>query len=352
MPDLKTAPPETAALLVWFDENARDLPWRVPPRERLAGHRPDPYRVWLSEVMLQQTTVAAVKGYFARFTEAWPDVRALAHAEEDAVRRAWAGLGYYARCANLIRTARILADAGGVFPGTAAELAALPGIGAYTSAAIAAIAFDEPIAVVDGNVERVVTRLRAIETPLPAAREAVRAAVAALVPQDRPGAFAEAMMDLGATVCTPRNPRCEVCPLSAGCAAFSKGASARYPVKAPKVKKPERQAVAYVIRDENARILVVKRPQTGLLSGMTGLPSSAFTEGPADPPALPVKIAQERDCGSIVHVFTHFRLTLEVRAARAIPGAALPEGWRWSEDAEKEALPTVFRKALTRALAG
>jgi A/G-specific adenine glycosylase len=223
-----------AALLGWYDRHHRDLPWRVPPRALARGERPDPYRVWLSEVMLQQTTVEAVKPYFRAFLERWPSVERLAEAETDDVMKAWAGLGYYSRARNLKKCAETVSRShGGRFPDTVEGLAALPGIGAYTAAAIAAIAFDRPVAVVDGNVERVTSRLEAMDTPLPEAKGRIRAVVASWVPQARSGDFAQAMMDLGATICTPRRPSCMVCPLNGDCAALKAGDPERYPVRRP-----------------------------------------------------------------------------------------------------------------------
>ncbi|MEM9756233.1 MAG: A/G-specific adenine glycosylase, partial [Pseudomonadota bacterium] len=234
-----------ATLLGWYDVHARDLPWRVGPGARAAGVRPDPYRVWLSEVMLQQTTVAAVREYFHRFTARWPTVHALAAAQDADVMAEWAGLGYYARARNLLKCARAVTARGG-FPQTEAELRTLPGIGPYTAAAIAAIAFDAPAGVMDGNVERVMARLFAEDTPLPAVKPALRAHVDRLTPRERPGDYAQAVMDLGATICTPRNPACGICPVMEVCAGRAKGIAAELPVKAPKAAKPVRRGLAYL----------------------------------------------------------------------------------------------------------
>ena len=334
---------ETAALLDWYDANARVLPWRVAPADRARGVRPDPYRVWLSEVMLQQTTVAAVAGYFARFTATWPTVERLAAAPDADVMAAWAGLGYYARARNLLACARAVAAEGGTFPDTEAGLQALPGIGEYTAAAIAAIAFDRPATVVDGNVERVMTRLRRIEAPLPAAKPEVRAAMAALTPGDRPGDWAQAVMDLGATICTPKSPKCLLCPLSAGCAARAAGVAADLPRKAPRKAKPTRRGTIYVAR-RGDRWLVETRPPEGLLGGMTGFPTTEWGDDPAPAPPF---AADWREAGTVRHGFTHFNLDLTVRVTEA---AGDPNRGGWARVAP-DALPTLFAKAWRVAAA-
>ncbi|MGE0178666.1 MAG: A/G-specific adenine glycosylase, partial [Sphingomonas sp.] len=287
------------ALLCWYAVHKRDLPWRAK-----GGETPDPYRIWLSEIMLQQTTVAAVKPYFAAFTTRWPTIEALAAADDVEVMRAWAGLGYYARARNLLACARaVAARPHGRFPDDEAALRKLPGIGVYTAAAVAAIAFGRRAVVVDGNVERVVARLHAIETPLPAARPRIRAAADALTPEEAAGNFAQAMMDLGATVCTPRNPDCPRCPLREGCAAHALGTPQAYPRRAPKKARPHRHGISYWLEREG-HVLLVRRPARGLLGGMLGLPE----ESPAQ--------ADWRDAGSVDHVFTHFSLTMRLRCAR------------------------------------
>lgn len=335
------------AMLAWYDRMARPLPWRVPPAARRAGIAPDPYRVWLSEVMLQQTTVAAVKGYFEAFTDRWPSVADLAAAEDAEVMAAWAGLGYYARARNLLKCARAVAfEHGGRFPRTEAGLRALPGIGAYTAAAVAAIAFDAPAAVLDGNVERVMARLHAVETPLPAAKEALRALAAALTPTERPGDYAQGVMDLGATICTPRAPACGLCPWSDPCRARRLGIAQSLPRKAPKAAKPVRRGIAWLALRADGAVLAERRPARGLLGGMLGLPGSDWTEG--DPSARPPFAADWRDLGiEVRHTFTHFHLRLAVHAARVgveAPGAFYPA-------AELDAaLPTVMRKALRLGL--
>jgi len=314
------------ALLCWYVVDKRALPWRA---QGLA--RPDPYRVWLSEVMLQQTTVAAVKPYFERFTARWPNVLALAAASDEAVMAAWAGLGYYARARNLLACARVVAaEHDGRFPGDEAALRRLPGIGAYTAAAIAAIAFGRRTVVVDGNVERVISRLHAIKEPLPAARARIRALTDAMTPDENSGDFAQAMMDLGATICTPRNPACARCPLAAYCAAYAEGDPALYPVKAAKAERPRREGVAYWL-EHDGRVLLVRRPPSGLLGGMLALP----TEAP------PADLAW-RDAGAVEHVFTHFALTM--RLLKAETGEP-PEGIWWPiESVAQAGLPTLFAK--------
>lgn len=334
-----------AALLRWYDLDARVLPWRVGPAERLAGVRPDPYRVWLSEIMLQQTTVAAVRDYFHRFTDRWPTVQALAAAQDAAVMAEWAGLGYYARARNLLACARAVAAAG-AFPDTRAGLQALPGIGPYTAAAVAAIAFDRAETVVDGNVERVVARLFAHAEPLPRAKPALTALAATLTPPLRPGCHAQAMMDLGATICTPRNPACMVCPLEGLCAARAQGIAADLPRKLAKPAKPLRRGVVYIARRADGAVLTETRPPRGLLGGMTGFPGTDWTDTPA--PAPPVQ-ADWRDLPGVVrHTFTHFHLELSVAVARS---DAQPDRGAFDAGFDPSALPTVMRKCWDHARA-
>ncbi|PRX37488.1 A/G-specific DNA-adenine glycosylase [Meinhardsimonia xiamenensis] len=335
-----------ARLLAWYDANARALPWRVGPAERARGVRPDPYRVWLSEVMLQQTTVAVVRRYFARFTELWPRVEDLAAASEAQVMAEWAGLGYYARARNLHACARIVAEAGGRFPSTREGLEKLPGIGPYTAAAIAAIAHDAPEAVVDGNVERVMARLHAVEEPLPKAKPRLAAHAAALVSPHRPGDFAQAMMDLGATVCTPRAPACGRCPLAFACAARASGLARELPRRAAKTPKPRRRGIAYVARRAgDGAWLLERRPPRGLLGGTLGWPVSEWTEGDAPAPAPPLA-AEWSDAGARVrHTFTHFHLELEVFVTLAAPGVEPRRGsFVPAEAFRAEALPSLMRK--------
>ena len=327
------------ALLEWYDRHHREMPWRVPPGRRLAGERPDPYRVWLSEVMLQQTTVAAATGHFLRFVEAWPDVHALAGAAQEDVLAAWAGLGYYARARNLHRCAGVVsAELGGRFPETEAGLRELPGVGPYTAAAIAAIAFDVPAVVVDGNVERVMARLFAEEAPLPGVKPVLRERAAGLTPDRRPGDYAQAVMDLGATICTPRRPACGNCPWRGACRAAAAGIAAELPRREAKAAKPVRLGIVWVAEDAAGRILCVRRPEKGLLGGMLALPSSDWSETPSDTPPL---AAGWREIGEVRHTFTHFHLRLSVRHAR-ITGR--PGDMRPLEAAAAE-MPTVFAKA-------
>ena len=325
-------------LLAWFDRSARTLPWRTEP-----GVRRDPYRVWLSEIMLQQTTVPHAAPYFAAFTTRWPTVEALAAAPDEDVMQAWAGLGYYARARNLLKCAREVA-ARGSFPDTEAGLRTLPGIGPYTAGAIAALAFGERTPAVDGNAERVFARLLALKEGWAAAKKRIGLLARDLVPVDRPGAFAEALMDLGATICTPKKPNCANCPLAKHCAARAEGDPERYPLKPEKVARPVRYGTAYVLR-RTGHVWLVRRPPSGLLGGMLALPSSDWCElrQHSEPPA---SAAWER-LGEVRHVFTHFSLHLDVLAAETSK-ADLPEGF-WVSDDDLTGLPTVFAKAATLA---
>ncbi|WP_374599049.1 A/G-specific adenine glycosylase [Sphingosinicella sp.] len=346
MPAKEIAPKDIAApLLAWYDRSHRRLPWRAPPGANAA----DPYRVWLSEIMLQQTTVAAVIPYFEHFTARWPTVEALAAAEDGDVLAAWAGLGYYARARNLLACARAVAnDHGGYFPSTERALLGLPGIGAYTAAAITAIAFGERAVVVDGNVERVVARLFAVEEPLPGTKPALRALTDTITPAARAGDFAQAMMDLGATVCRPKSPDCLVCPIIAACDAAQRGIADLLPKKAPKAARPIRYASVYVLRD-GSEILLVRRPPRGLLGGMLGLPMSEITDTPAPEdthPGAPSLTRWSRGEGRVTHVFTHFELHLTVFSGD-LSGTTKPAGdWRAADESAARDLPTLFRKAL------
>ncbi|MER9338446.1 A/G-specific adenine glycosylase [Mesorhizobium sp. M0293] len=341
-------------LLGWYDVHHRELPWRITPIEHARGVRPDPYRIWLSEVMLQQTTVEAVKAYFRVFVEKWPDVEALAAAPTEDVMKAWAGLGYYSRARNLKACADLVAQRGGRFPDTQTALRELPGIGAYTSAAITAIAFDRPAAVVDGNVERVISRLFSITTPLSEAKPEIRAHVERMVPRTRPGDFAQAMMDLGATICTPRRPRCMLCPLREDCDAVVSGDPEHFPARLPKADKPLRRGAAFVAVRGDGAILLRKPAEKDLLGGMTEVPTTGWTariDGGTTEAAAPFP-ASWRRAGQIAHVFTHFALELEVFHAH-IKGDA-PEGHFWSlaHEISGEALPTVMKKAIEAAMPG
>jgi A/G-specific adenine glycosylase len=338
------------ALMRWYDVHARALPWRVGPRDLAEGTRPDPYAVWLSEVMLQQTTVAAVRDYFHRFTARWPTVTDLARAEDADVMAAWAGLGYYARARNLLKCARVVAaEHGGIFPETEAGLRTLPGIGPYTAAAIAAIAFDRPAAVLDGNIERVMARLFAVTEPLPGSKERLRALAARLTPERRPGCHAQALMDLGATICTPRSPACGICPLLPGCEGRRQGIAADLPAKSPKKAKPVRQGIAYLARRADGALLLETRPPSGLLGGMLGWPGTEWAED-APAPAPPLS-ADWRDPGlEVRHTFTHFHLRLSLRLADVAPDIAPARGAFVAREAFRPAsLPTVMRKAYDLA---
>jgi A/G-specific adenine glycosylase len=336
-----------ALLLAWYDRHGRDLPWRVK-----GGAPADPYRVWLSEIMLQQTTVEAVKPYFARFLALWPDVRALAAAETEALMQAWAGLGYYARARNLQACAKtVVARHDGAFPADAGALRALPGIGDYTSAAIAAIAFQQPALVIDGNVERVIARLFRIESPLPQAKPAIRAALATIAPAERPGDFAQAMMDLGATVCTPKRPNCLICPWSQQCAARASGDAARFPEKLAKKARPIRHGVAFVAVDPLRRVLIGTRPPRGLLGGMSEVPNSDWLPEGVPEAEPPLRATWQQLDAPVIHVFTHFELRLDVRVAK-VKRQDAPAGLRWVpvQALAGEALPTLMRKVLEAAL--
>lgn len=332
-------PAVAAKLLAWYDACGRELPWRV------RGGPADPYRVWLSEVMLQQTTVAAVAPYFAAFTKRWPSVAALAAADEAEVMAAWAGLGYYSRARNLHACARAVAESG--FPADEAALRQLPGIGAYTAAAIAAIAFGAKAAPVDANIERVVARLFAIDAPLPGARRAIAAAAATLTPETRAGDFAQGLMDLGRAICTPRAPKCLACPLRENCAGFAQGSAADLPRKAERPPRPERYGTAFVARRADGAVLLRRRPPRGLLGGMDEVPSTEW--GAKGAPATPPWPGDWQAAGSIMHTFTHFRLHLAV--ARAEMAAPAPDGMRWvgADALAEQALPTVMRKVLAAA---
>jgi A/G-specific adenine glycosylase len=343
-------------LLAWYDRERRLLPWRATP-----GVAQDPYRVWLSEIMLQQTTVKAVLPRYADFLRRWPDVSALATAELGDVLAAWAGLGYYARARNLHACARALVERhGGRFPATEADLRALPGIGDYTAAAIAAIAFDVRATPIDGNIERVVARLFAITTPLPAAKEEIRARAVTLTPVRRPGDFAQAMMDLGATLCSPKRPACGLCPLISGCAGHAEGLAEVLPYREAKPMRPVRRGHAFVARREDGAVLLRERPLKGLLGGMLETPSSPWAEGDwreLDLDDAPLKAEWREVPGLVEHTFTHFHLELavylaEIESGAKLTKAAAPERCRWVQirDLQWAALPSVMKKILQAAL--
>jgi A/G-specific adenine glycosylase len=343
--------PDPAVLLAWYDRHRRKLPWRTLP-----GEQADPYRVWLSEIMLQQTTVKAVAPYYLQFVANWPTVAALAAASLDDVLRAWAGLGYYARARNLHACARAVVERyGGAFPTSEAELRALPGIGDYTAAAIAAIAFDAPAVPVDGNVERVVTRLFAVEQDLPGAKPEVRRLAASLRPGERPGDFAQGLMDLGATICTPKNPACGLCPWNDACAARVRGDAETFPRKAEKVQGRKRHGAAFVAIRADGAVLARTRPAKGLLGGMTEVPTTQWSHDFDPETALEhaplARAAWRRLPGVVTHVFTHFPLELTVYMARAPARTPAPQGTRWvsAGDIAGEAFPNVIRKVLMHA---
>ncbi len=344
--------PATAAeLLVWYDRHRRVLPWRAMP-----GERADPYRVWVSEIMLQQTTIAAVKPFFERFMTRFPTVEELAAAPSEEVMQHWAGLGYYSRARNLHACAKAVLELhGGLFPDTEDGLRELPGIGAYTAGAVAAIAFDRPAAAVDGNVERVMTRLFAIDEPLPGAKPLIRAQVLALLPRSRPGDFAQALMDLGATICTPRSPVCGLCPWRDPCEARRAGTQETYPRKAPKKAGKARFGAAFVAQREDGAVLVRTRPAKGLLGGMVEVPSSEWSAAYRPDAAArdaPVPAQWRRLAAPVRHVFTHFPLELAVFVAHVPFATQVPEGMRFTPLARlrDEAFPSVFLKALEAGL--
>ena len=350
---LREAADRPARLLAWYDRHRRRLPWRAD-----AGERADPYRVWLSEIMLQQTTVRAVGPYFEKFLSRWPDVTALGRASLDDVLRMWAGLGYYSRARNLHACAvAVLNDHGGVFPDTEDGLRALPGIGPYTAAAIAAIAFDRRTMPVDGNIERVVTRLYTIEEALPQAKPLIKAMAATLLGPSRAGDSAQALMDLGATICTPKKPACALCPLNDDCAGRARGDQETFPRKAPKKSGTLRRGAAFVVT-RGGELLVRSRPAKGLLGGMTEVPGSQWLAGQADAaalaqaPELKGVTRWHRKTGVVTHVFTHFPLELVVYTANVPPRTRAPEGMRWVPVAtlDGEAFPNVMRKAIAHGL--
>ncbi|WGS00760.1 A/G-specific adenine glycosylase [Bradyrhizobium sp. ISRA443] len=349
-----------ARLLAWYDRHRRRLPWRAA-----AGEPADPYLVWLSEIMLQQTTVKAVGPYFEKFVSRWPDVTALGRASLDDVLRMWAGLGYYSRARNLHACAVVVRNEhGGVFPDTEAGLRKLPGIGPYTAAAIAAIAFDRRTMPVDGNIERVVTRLYAVEEPLPQSKPLIQQLAATLLgpsragdEKSRAGDSAQALMDLGATICTPKKPACSLCPLNDDCAARARGDQETFPRKAPKKNGTLRRGAAFVVT-RGDELLVRSRPEKGLLGGMTEVPGSDWLAGQEDKaalaqaPQLKSVTRWHRKAGVVTHVFTHFPLELVVYTASVPPRTRAPAGMRWVPVAtiDGEAFPNVMRKVVAHGL--
>jgi A/G-specific adenine glycosylase len=340
--------PDPAALLAWYDRHRRDLPWRAPP-----GQRPDPYRVWLSEIMLQQTTVVTVGPYFDRFVARFPDIHALAAAPLDDVLHLWQGLGYYARARNLHSCARAVVERhGGEFPDDPTALRALPGIGDYTTAAIAAIAFDRPLAAVDGNVERVMARVFAEQQPLPSAKPRLRALAQELVPAARAGDFAQAVMDLGAVLCTPRRPRCVLCPWRDDCAALALGVAEDLPAQAAKPERPQRFGVSFWLVRRDGAVLLRRRPEKGLLGGMIELPSTPWRETPWTEAeaitAAPAPVGWTALPGTVQHGFTHFRLELALLTGTT--DNPPPGIWATPAQFKDYAFPTLTRKLVKYAM--
>ena len=340
-------------ILAWYDVHARKMPWRVPPLDRKAGTNPDPYKVWLSEVMLQQTTVAAVTGYFERFTSRWPTVQELAAADDADVMGEWAGLGYYARARNLLKCARtVVSEHDSRFPSNHAALLQLPGIGPYTAAAISSIAFDLPHAVLDGNVERVMSRLFDIHTPLPDAKSELMEKAVALTPEIRPGDYAQAVMDLGATICTPKSPACGICPWRAPCRARQLGTADALPKKTPKKPKPVRRGAIYAGQRTDGAWLLETRPDKGLLGGMLGWPGTDWVTNDqpishAGPPCTGDWQKLEAD---VRHTFTHFHLILTVYTAKLSAKTSPDRGFFVPLDQFRPSdLPTVMRKVFNVA---
>ena len=339
-----------AAILTWYDRNRRAMPWRALP-----GQIIDPYHVWLSEIMLQQTTVATVGPYFERFLERWPDIGALAASPLDDVLHAWQGLGYYARARNLHRCAVVVTrELGGRFPDDEEGLRELPGIGRYTAAAIAAIAFDKRATVVDGNVERVMARLFRVLMPLPNSKGALYDLADSLTPSERSGDYAQAVMDLGATICTPRNPKCLLCPWSDACA--GRDIATELPRRAPKKVRPLRRGVAFWLRRDDGAVMLRRRPEEGLLGGMIEVPSTEWREGPPIDRSVAEKMAPFpcRDWkmlpGFVAHGFTHFRLELAVLSGSATGDPPPSSYWCPLDRLNEQALPTAMKKVVFHAV--
>ena len=337
-------------LLAWYDVHARKMPWRVGPLDKQGGIHPDPYHVWMSEIMLQQTTVAAVQTYFEKFVRLWPRVEDLAAADDADVMAAWAGLGYYARARNLLKCAReVVARHDGRFPEDHAALLRLPGIGPYTAGAIASIAFDLPFVVVDGNVERVMARIFDEHTPLPSAKPRLTELAQDLTPQDRPGDYAQAVMDLGATICTPKSPACGICPWRDSCLARKNGTASELPKKTPKKPKPTRHGVVYLARRSDGAWLLETRPEKGLLGGMLGWPSSEWVDVSTPLPKLvpPIQGNWTEVPGEVRHTFTHFHLILRIMRLDVKNGAIILRGkFKTPNEFRPSDLPTLMRKAF------
>ena len=340
----------SSKLLSWYDINAREMPWRIPPHESKSGEKPDPYKIWLSEIMLQQTTVATVKSYFIKFITLWPTVFDLAKANDNDVMAAWAGLGYYARARNLLKCARIIVtDLEGVFPTSLKELQMLPGVGPYTSAAIAAIAFNFSETVVDGNVERVMARIYAITKPLPSSKPELYECAKRITPKQRPGDFAQAVMDLGSTVCLPRNPKCQICPWENNCQANQKNIAQKLPIKLKKPPKPTRYGIIYVVNREDGAWLLERRETRGLLGGMLGWPTSEWSEKATEDAPITTKWVTSTQ--SVHHIFTHFKLNLIVKIAFS-PTHVKPKSnkFNFQSDFVISDLPKLMQKVFAVAL--
>ncbi len=336
-------------LLAHYDAHGRSLPWRILPHERTAGLQIDPYKIWLSEIMCQQTSVTSAGPYWHKFLQAWPTIVDLANAPRDDVLAAWAGLGYYARARNLHKCANQIAnEMGGKFPSTEKELLTLPGIGPYSAAAIASICFDEATNVVDGNVERVISRLRTVETPLPAGKKDIRKLAAEIAHPKRPGDYGQALMDLGSQICKPKNPKCDICPWQFACRANRAGTAERYPKKAKKQKPPNRFGAVFYLETEG-QILLRRRPDKGLLGGMMELPGTEWGEIKQDIDALlrqaPIVRNWQMCSREVVHVFTHFTLHLRVFVAEGKGEGVLADIYALDE----YALPSLMRKAIKLA---
>jgi len=337
------------ALLDWYDHNARSLPWRISPEAKIGGISPNPYHVWLSEIMLQQTTVVTVIPYFEKFIEAWPTIEKMAQADLDDILTAWAGLGYYARARNLHKCALyITSERGGEFPTRYDDLLKLPGIGVYTAAAICSIVYDVPATVVDGNVERVLSRLFNITTPLPDSRPEIREYAEILTPDHRPGDYAQALMDLGATICMPRVLKCDHCPLHDNCKASALGSAKELPARIRKKARPTRRGYAFWA-EYDGKVWLRRRPEKGLLGRMMEVPSDEWVPSNSwdnfPTPRIPIIANWEILPGMVCHTFTHFHLELKIVRLELEEMINLQEGeWCPVDERDKYALPTVMKK--------
>ena len=340
-------------LLEWYDVHAREMPWRIPPHDHAQGVRANPYHVWLSEVMLQQTQVVTVKEYFLKFINKWPTVFDLAKSDQEDVLKAWAGLGYYSRARNLKKCADVIvAEHEGKFPQTFDELKKLPGIGDYTASAIASIAFDQPVPVLDGNVERVMSRHRRIEAYFPEAKAETKLMLGEILDLNRPGEFAQATMDLGATICTPKRPACALCPVNEDCLGLQNGDAELFPYKKPKARKPTRKGAAFVIQNQNGDVFLCKRPQEGLLAGMTQVPTTDWNsrqDGSVDTSEAPIGAVWQK-MGVAKHTFTHFHLYLTVWKTCSSRTPNLSGWWCDRNMLKDEAIPTIMRNVIKIAL--